>query len=93
VHAHTTCCSIACVREVEIGVPSVAARRDILTAVLRRFPHALADGVVAHCAAVTHGYVGADIVALVKEAAMSAVRRAVGDASSPVPGDVLLCVS
>jgi len=62
-------------REIEIGVPGEAGRRQILDVHTRRMP--LADGVdLDRIAARTHGFVGADIEGLTQEAAMTALRRA-----------------
>jgi transitional endoplasmic reticulum ATPase len=62
-------------REIEIGVPGEAGRREILDVHTRRMP--LGDGVdLDRLAARTHGFVGADLESLVTEAAMSALRRA-----------------
>ncbi|WP_251328452.1 AAA family ATPase [Haloplanus pelagicus] len=62
-------------REIEIGVPGEAGRREILDVHTRRMP--LTDGVdLDRFAARTHGFVGADLESLVTEAAMSALRRA-----------------
>ena len=62
-------------REIEIGVPGEAGRREILDVHTRRMP--LADDVdVDKLAARTHGFVGADLESLAKEAAMTALRRA-----------------
>ena len=61
-------------REIEIGVPDVQGRYDILQIHTRGVP--LAEDVDLHeIAKVTHGFVGADLATLVKEAAMSALRR------------------
>jgi transitional endoplasmic reticulum ATPase len=62
-------------REIEIGVPDEAGRREILDVHTRGMP--LADDVdVDRLAAGTHGFVGADLHALATEAAMAALRRA-----------------
>ncbi len=61
-------------REIEIGVPDRKARLEILQIHTRNVP--LADDVdLEKLANVTHGYVGADLAALVREAAMAALRR------------------
>ncbi|MGB9958306.1 CDC48 family AAA ATPase [Haloferax prahovense] len=61
-------------REIEIGVPNEAGRREILDVHSRRMP--LAEGVdIDRLASRTHGFVGADLESLVKEAAMTALRR------------------
>ncbi|NPA38382.1 MAG: CDC48 family AAA ATPase [Candidatus Nanohaloarchaeota archaeon] len=65
-------------REIEIGVPDRNARKEILQIKTRGMP--LADDVdLDKIADLTHGYTGADIEALVKEAALRAVRRIVPD--------------
>ncbi|MFC7185872.1 AAA family ATPase [Halorubrum yunnanense] len=62
-------------REIEIGVPGEAGRRQILDVHTRRMP--LADDVdLDTIAGRTHGFVGADIEGLAQEAAMTALRRA-----------------
>ncbi|HEX9737442.1 MAG TPA: AAA family ATPase [Thermoanaerobaculia bacterium] len=61
-------------REIMIPVPDRAGRREILELHSLRMP--LAEDVdVGHLAAVTHGFVGADLEALCREAAMSRLRR------------------
>ncbi|MFB6114220.1 MAG: CDC48 family AAA ATPase [Halodesulfurarchaeum sp.] len=61
-------------REIEIGVPDMPGRKEILQVHTRGMP--LADGVdLDEYAEVTHGFVGADIEQLAKEAAMNALRR------------------
>ncbi len=61
-------------REIEIGVPGEAGRREVLDVHTRRMP--LADGVdINKLAGRTHGFVGADLESLAKEAAMTALRR------------------
>ncbi|WFD03381.1 AAA+-type ATPase [Malassezia obtusa] len=62
-------------REIEIGVPDRDARRAILRVLLRRVPHALHDADLDAIAARTHGYVGADLAALVREAGMATIAR------------------
>ncbi len=68
-----------CYREVEIGIPSEAARLDILTKLLSKFPHRLSTSHILHCSSITHGYVGADLLAVCKEAAQAALKRCVLD--------------
>ena len=61
-------------REIEIGVPDKAGREQILAIHTAGMP--LADGVeLAQVARAAHGFVGADLEALAKEAAMGALRR------------------
>ncbi|HID30499.1 MAG TPA: AAA family ATPase, partial [Desulfobacterales bacterium] len=61
-------------REIEIGVPGRDGRKEILQIHTRGMPLAK-DIDLNHYANVTHGFVGADLEALAKEAAMSALRR------------------
>ncbi|NHK31422.1 MAG: CDC48 family AAA ATPase [Asgard group archaeon] len=61
-------------REIEIGVPDKQGRHDILQIHTRGVPMAN-DVDLDRIATVTHGFVGADAATLVKEAAMSALRR------------------
>ncbi|WP_256545509.1 CDC48 family AAA ATPase [Halobellus inordinatus] len=61
-------------REIEIGVPDREGRKEILQVHTRNMP--LGDGVdLDEYADNTHGFVGADIESLAKEAAMNALRR------------------
>jgi transitional endoplasmic reticulum ATPase len=62
-------------REIEIGVPGVEGRREILDVHTRNMP--LAEDVDLDALANRiHGFVGADIGALAREAGMTALRRA-----------------
>ncbi len=61
-------------REIEIGVPNKDGRLQVLQIHSRGMP--LAEDVdLKHLANVTHGFVGADLEALTKEAALHALRR------------------
>jgi len=61
-------------REIEIGVPSVPERYEILQVHTRNMPFSK-DVDLKHVASLTHGFVGADLAALCREAAMKALRR------------------
>lgn len=78
-------------REIVIGVPDESGRREILGIHTRGMP--LAEGVeLDELARTTHGFVGADIAALAREAAMDAVRRIMPQldlAAQTIPADVL----
>ncbi|TAK82746.1 MAG: AAA family ATPase [Betaproteobacteria bacterium] len=63
-------------REIAIGVPDRGARRQILGIHSRRMPLA-PDVDLGEIAEITHGYVGADLEVLCKEAGMVALRRLV----------------
>ncbi|MFX1449217.1 MAG: CDC48 family AAA ATPase [Promethearchaeota archaeon] len=61
-------------REIEIGVPNKEGRLEIMQIHTRGMP--LADNVdKKELANITHGFVGADLAALCREAAMNALRR------------------
>ncbi len=61
-------------REIEVGIPDREGRKEILQIHTRSMP--LSDEVsLNELADVTHGYVGADLESLAKEAAMASLRR------------------
>ncbi len=61
-------------REIEIGIPDRKGRLEILQIHTRHMP--LAEDVdLSKLAEITHGYTGADLAALCREAAMEALRR------------------
>ncbi|NXR56128.1 SPAT5 protein, partial [Hippolais icterina] len=64
--------------EIEIGIPNAQDRLDILQKLLKKVPHLLTAEQLAHLADSAHGYVGADLAALCKEAGLYAVRRVLG---------------
>ena len=66
-------------REIEIGVPDTEARREILAIHTRDMP-LRGDVSLEALAAASHGFVGADLEALCREAAMTALRAALPDA-------------
>ncbi|MEM0335413.1 MAG: CDC48 family AAA ATPase [Thermofilum sp.] len=61
-------------REIEIGIPDKRGRLEILKVHTRSMPLAK-DVDLEKLAEITHGYVGADLAALCREAAMKALRR------------------
>lgn len=63
-------------REIAIGVPDRPGREEILNIYTRSMPLGL-EVEVARLASLTHGYVGADLAALCREAALSALRRSI----------------
>ncbi|NXV67966.1 SPAT5 protein, partial [Molothrus ater] len=65
-------------KEIEIGIPNAQDRLDILQKLLKKVPHSLTAEQLAHLADSAHGYVGADLAALCKEAGLRALRRALG---------------
>ncbi|NXY04598.1 SPAT5 protein, partial [Pteruthius melanotis] len=65
-------------KEIEIGIPNAQDRLDILLKLLKKVPHSLTAEQLAQLADSAHGYVGADLAALCKEAGLYALRRALG---------------
>jgi len=65
-------------REIEIGVPGVSGRLNILKIHTRNMPLDK-DVNLKRLSEVTHGFVGADLASLSKEAAMIVLRRALPD--------------
>ncbi|MEM2127225.1 MAG: CDC48 family AAA ATPase [Candidatus Bathyarchaeia archaeon] len=61
-------------REIEIGIPDAKGRLEILQIHTRGMPLAK-DVDLKRMAEITHGYTGADLAALCREAAMKALRR------------------
>ncbi len=77
-------------REIEIGVPNSKGRKEILQIHTRNMP--LEEDVdLEEMADLTHGYVGADLEALCKEAAMSTLRNILPeiDMDEEIPSEVL----
>ncbi|KAI8051985.1 P-loop containing nucleoside triphosphate hydrolase protein [Syncephalis plumigaleata] len=64
-------------REIEIGIPNAEARFGILTALLRETPHKATVEELRKLAAITHGYVGADLAAVCREAGLKAIQRTI----------------
>jgi transitional endoplasmic reticulum ATPase len=65
-------------REIEIGVPDVPGRLDILKIHTRNMPMS-EDVDLKELARITHGFVGADMYSLAKEAAMIVLRKVLPD--------------
>ncbi|EIN12273.1 AAA-domain-containing protein [Punctularia strigosozonata HHB-11173 SS5] len=62
-------------REIEIGIPDATARLSILNVLLSRTPHSISQTDLKSVAARAHGYVGADLAAVVREAGTRAIKR------------------
>jgi len=78
-------------REIEIGVPDRNGRLEILQIHTRGMPVAK-DVNLEKLADISHGFVGADLQALSKEAAMRALRKVLPEidlSSESIPGDTL----
>ena len=79
-------------REISIGVPNKKARLNILKIHTRNMPLEK-DVKLQQLADITHGFVGADLAALCKEAAMSVIRKIIPkinlEENQPIPNEVL----
>ena len=62
-------------REIEIGVPNIPSRKDILCAHLERYPNSVSNACLEDVALHTHGFVGADLMSVTKIAAWNAYGR------------------
>ncbi len=82
-------------REIEIGVPDRDGRMEVLQIHTRGMPTEGEpedrEALLTEMARITHGFVGADLAALVREAAMKALRRYLPeiDLDKPIPAGVL----
>ncbi len=82
-------------REIEIGVPDREGRKEILQIHTRGMPIEGGDEkkskILEKLADITHGFVGADLAALAREAAMKTLRRYLGeiDLDKPIPAELL----
>jgi AAA family ATPase len=69
-----------------LGVPDAQARFSILKVLLAKTPYDISDEELAAFASRAHGYVGADLAAVVREAGTIAIKRWVE--TSPPPGSL-----
>ncbi|MFX1574159.1 MAG: CDC48 family AAA ATPase [Promethearchaeota archaeon] len=77
-------------REIEFGVPNVKGRKEIFQIHTRGMP--LEENVnLDNYAEITHGFVGADIMAVSREAAMFSLRRVLPkiNLDEPIPSEVI----
>jgi transitional endoplasmic reticulum ATPase len=78
-------------REIEFGVPTTKGRKEILQIHTRGMP--LEDDVnLTRYAEITYGFVGADIMAVCREAALCALRRILPKVNldEPIPSEIIL---
>ncbi|MHA1931944.1 MAG: CDC48 family AAA ATPase [Promethearchaeota archaeon] len=77
-------------REIEFGVPNVKGRKEIFQIHTRGMP--MEDDVdLDHYSEITHGFVGADIMAIGREAAMFSLRRVLPkiNLDEPIPSEII----
>ncbi|KAH8992566.1 AAA family ATPase [Lactarius hatsudake] len=77
-------------REIEIGVPDLNARIAILDVLLTKTPHSITRDELHAMASRAHGYVGADLAAVVREAGTLAIKRFLASGPDPTPGSAYL---
>ena len=68
-----------------IGIPDAEARFHILTVLLSKTPHSISPDDLRSAAAKAHGYVGADLSAVVREAGTLAIKRWLASATTGAP--------
>ncbi|KAI9031741.1 P-loop containing nucleoside triphosphate hydrolase protein [Phycomyces nitens] len=79
-------------REVEIGIPNSVGRLSILSTLVKTTPHSLSQQDLEMLAAKSHGYVGADLAAVCREAGLKCIKRC-AQANQPGQVPVALCVN
>ncbi|MFW9898497.1 MAG: CDC48 family AAA ATPase [Candidatus Thorarchaeota archaeon] len=77
-------------REIEFGVPNVKGRKEIFQIHTRGMPIE-PDVDLDHYSEITHGFVGADIMAISREAAMLSLRRILPkiNLDEPIPSEII----
>lgn len=80
-------------QEVEIGIPDANDRYEILNKLIKQMKqnkHQISDDDIKNVSSKTHGYVGADLVALCRESVMKAINKGV---KADIPqADIKLCL-
>lgn len=80
----------SCVAHKVTGIPDASARLEILQVLLRKTPHGLGAEQLNTIASQTHGYVGADLAGLVREAGTLAIKRIITGDTHTTLGDSAL---
>jgi len=86
-------------REFEIGVPDAEARLAILQVLLAKTPHSISRADLRALAGRAHGYVGADLSAVVREAGTLAIKRwvnantSLGSSETGIPHSLNLTIA
>ena len=77
-------------REIEFAVPSIKGRKEIFQIHTRGMPIEI-DVDLDHYSEITHGFVGADIMAVCREAAMLSLRRILPkiNLDEPIPSEII----
>ncbi|KAK3838807.1 MAG: ATPases of AAA+ class, SpoVK, putative cell division [Linnemannia gamsii] len=69
-------------REIRMEVPGESDRAKIIRGLIKDMPHTLADAELSSLARMTNGFVGADLEALCRESALSAIHREIASGVS-----------
>ncbi|KAL4264713.1 AAA family ATPase [Pleurotus pulmonarius] len=69
-------------REIEVGIPDAEDRLAIIEVLLHRTPHSISHDELRAIASRAHGYVGADLSAVVREAGTIAIKRWLASSST-----------
>ncbi|KAF4580724.1 AAA+-type ATPase [Pleurotus pulmonarius] len=69
-------------REIEVGIPDAEDRLAIIEVLLHRTPHSISQDELRAIASRAHGYVGADLSAVVREAGTIAIKRWLASSST-----------
>lgn len=77
-------------RELEIGIPDASARYKILQVLLKKVPHQLSAEQIKLYADRTHGYVGADLVSLIRTSGLGAIKRSIQSQPTPTLNEMKL---
>jgi AAA family ATPase len=77
-------------REVEIGIPTSEARLSILSTIMKKIPNSLSLQDMDLLASTSHGYVGADLAAVCREAGLKCIKRC---AKQQLDAESDLCVN
>ncbi|KAG6375937.1 P-loop containing nucleoside triphosphate hydrolase protein [Boletus reticuloceps] len=86
-------------REFEIGVPDAEARLAILEVLLAKTPHSISQADLRALAGRAHGYVGADLSAVIREAGTLAIKRwvnanaSLGSSATGIPPSLNLTIA
>jgi AAA family ATPase len=57
------------------GIPDPSARLEIMRALLDGIPHSVSDDCIKSLSQKAHGFVGADLAGVVREAGLRAIRK------------------
>eukprot|EP00842_Homolaphlyctis_polyrhiza_P004170 jgi/Hompol1/4754/HPOL_001239-RA len=77
-------------REIEIGIPNAKSRFEILETLLAHVPHSLTAQQMMQISGNAHGYVGADLAAVCREAGLKAIQRIEASAGRQITDNDLL---